>query len=588
MLNGDDDPRIEKNRKITAKLVSEFVSKWRQRLDYLRDPAALKEALDDLEALHRRSEPVKEIYYFELRSAQDAINPDLKAKENQAEEFTKDIHNKLQFFWLNVSKIPESDQPKFLKATGLQPYVHWLERAFAAAKYQLSEPEEKILTLTSGAAFGKWVNMTRSFLAKADREVLTESGKREVQTFEQLSSLISSRQKNVRDGAAMEINDILTEFVEVAENEMNAILDHKKITDQLRGYPRPDSARHLEDDIDTSVVDALIESVTSENEIARRYYQLKAQLLGVPKLAYHERNIEYGNVDKEYAFPKAAQLVYEVFNDLDDEFGRIFAQFLKNGQIDVFPYKGKQGGAFCAGQWNLIIPNYILLNHTNKLRDVATLAHEMGHGINNELMKAKQNALNCGIPMVTAEVASTFMEDFVLERLLREADDEERLALQMGQLGDIVSTIFRQASFYRFEQRLHESFRSEGYLSKEAIGKLFRAEMEAYMGPAVEQSEGSENWWLFIPHFRSFFYVYSYASGLLISKAMQAKVRQDKAFVSKVKEFLSVGLSKPPKDAFMDLGIDISDKSFWGQGLNEVRTLLDDTEKLAKKLGKHL
>lgn len=586
LLNGDDDPAILKNRELTIKLVDEFASKWRDRTDHLKDPKALKEALDDFEALERHGEPVYEVYYFGLRSSQDAIDPDLKAKEGQADEFSREIHNKLQFFWLNISKIPVDKQADFLNDPGLAVYRHALERTFASAKYRLTEAEEKILMLMGNVSFGKWVQMTSSFLAKEEREVTGEDGKRAPQTFEQLSSLISSQQKPVRDEAAAALNDILYKFVEVAENEFNAILENKKITDQLRGYERPDKERHIGDDVDTEVVDAMIKAVTDGSQVAQRYYQLKAKLMGQDKLAYHERNVEYGAVEKEYDFPDASQLVHEVFTDLDPEFGEIFARFLENGQIDVYPYKGKRGGAFCAGQWSLAIPTYIMLNHTNKLRDVATLAHELGHGINNELMKPKQNAINCGIPMVTAEVASTFMEDFVLERLMKEADDEQRLSLQMSQLNDMVSTIYRQASFYRFEQRLHQDFRQKGYLSKEEIGKLFQEEMETYMGPAVEQSKGSQNWWLFIPHFRSFFYVYSYASGLLISKAMQSKVRADKGFVSKVKDFLSVGTSKSPKEAFADLGIDITDRQFWVEGLKEVEKLLEDTEKLAKKLGK--
>ncbi|HSX41595.1 MAG TPA: M3 family oligoendopeptidase [Candidatus Saccharimonadales bacterium] len=586
LLKSDDDPNIQKYREVTTKLAEDFAGKWRERKDYLEQPGVLKAALDELEALERRPEPVAELYYFSLRTSQDAISSDLKAKENQSDEFSREINTKLQFFWLNIAKIPADKQADFLNSPDLEPYHHALERTFASAKYRLTEPEEKILTLLDSTSFSKWVAMTSNFLAKEEREVITEAGKKEVQNFEQLHSLISSTQKPVRDEAAVALNDVLYKFAEVAENEFNAILETKKIKDQLRGYERPDKARHVGDDVDSEVIDALVAAITDGNEIPRRYYELKAKLMGQEKLEYHERNVEYGSVEKEYDFESASQLVHGVFTDLDPEFGGIFARFLKNGQIDAFPYKGKRGGAFCAGQWSLAIPTYILLNHTNKLRDVATLAHELGHGINNELMKAKQNAINCGIPMVTAEVASTFMEDFVLERLLGEASDEERLALQMSQLNDMVSTIYRQISFYRFEQRLHADFRDKGYLSKDDIGHLFKAEMEAYMGPAVEQSEGSGNWWLFVPHFRSFFYVYSYASGLLISKSMQAKVRQDKRFVAKVKEFLSVGTSKSPKAAFADLGIDISDKQFWVQGLKEIERLLNDTEKLAKKLGK--
>jgi oligoendopeptidase F len=214
------------------------------------------------------------------------------------------------------------------------------------------------------------------------------------------------------------------------------------------------------------------------------------------------------------------------------------------------------------------------------------MAHESGHGINNEMMRKKQHALYFETPLSTAEVASTFMEDFVLERLMEEASDELRLSLMLTKLNDDISTIFRQIALYRFEQELHAKYREKGYISKEVIGELFQKHMSAYMGDAVEQSNGSENWWVYWSHIRSFFYVYSYASGLLISKAMQAAVRKDKVFIEKVKEFLSAGSSDSPKNIFSKMGIDITDESFWKNGLDEISRLLEETKILAKKLHK--
>jgi oligoendopeptidase F len=220
------------------------------------------------------------------------------------------------------------------------------------------------------------------------------------------------------------------------------------------------------------------------------------------------------------------------------------------------------------------------------LQDVLTLAHEMGHGINNELMRQRQNALNFGTPLSTAEVASTFMEDFVLEELLRGVDEETQLSIMMMKLNDDISSIFRQVAAYQFEQELHNTHRQKNYLDQTEIGQIFEKHMASYMGDAVEQSPGSQNWWVYWSHIRNFFYVYSYASGLLISKSLQAKVRQDHAFIMLVKEFLSAGLSAAPRHIFQQLDIDVSQNSFWELGLDQIQTLLDQTESLAKKLGK--
>ena len=165
---------------------------------------------------------------------------------------------------------------------------------------------------------------------------------------------------------------------------------------------------------------------------------------------------------------------------------------------------------------------------------------------------------------------------------MNESDDELKLALMVMKLGDDVNTIFRQIACYNFESELHKEQRERGFLSKEDIGKIFQKHMSAYMGDAVEKSEGSENWWVYWSHIRRFFYVSTYASGLLISKSMQNKVKKDRSFIIKVKEFLSAGEADSPKNIFLKMGINIEDENFWEEGIKELRTLLEETEKLAK------
>lgn len=396
---------------------------------------------------------------------------------------------------------------------------------------------------------------------------------------------MSDKNKKVRDSSASAFNKILAKNLDIAEAEMNAVLDDKKSDDELRKYKRPDEARHLGDDMDSSSVDAMLEVVSKRFDISARYYKLKAKLLGLSKLEYHERNVPYGNLDKKYSYEDSLKLVHKTLSAIDKNFGEIIEGFINQGRADVFPAKGKRDGAFCV-HWKIEHPTYLLFNHTDKLNDVLTLAHEFGHGINNELMRNKQNSLNFETPLSTAEVASTFMEDFVLDELMKEANEELRLALMVMKLNSDISTIFRQVACYRFEQELHEGFRDKGYLSKEDIGKIFQKWMSAYMGPGVEQSSGAENWWIYWSHIRSFFYVYSYASGLLISKSLQHSVKKNKKFVEKVNEFLSAGTSDSPRNIFLKTGIDIHDKNFWESGIAEIESLLNETEKLAKKLGK--
>ncbi len=588
-----DDPDFQNYLKAVEEAYRTFIGKWKPRKDYLENPEILKEALDECELLAGEfSGGGKAGYYYSLKNQQDKNDIETKAKLEKISDKLVKLGNEIQFFHLNISKIPKIFQSKFIEHPKLRSYRNYLKNSFREAEHLLSDDEEKIMNIKSITSQEKWVSMVERLFSKEIRKIKARrDGKEkkeneEDKNFWELLSLMSDTDKKTRDRAAELINEIISKNIVIAEEELNAILTDKKNNDELRKFLRPDEARHLGDDIEAEVVDSLIKTVTNNFDISKKFYELKARLFKVKKLGYHERNVPYGNIDKSYSYDESVNLIQEVFNDLDGEFGEIFGNFTTNGYLDVYPRKGKAGGAFCI-HFGKNLPTYIMLNHTNRLQDVLTIAHETGHGINNELMRAKQNAINFGAPASTAEVASTFMEDFVLEKLLKETKDEElKLAIMMLKLNEDISSIFRQAACYNFERELHEGHREKGYLSKEEIGEIFRKHMGAYMGDAVEQSEGSENWWAYWSHIRRFFYVYSYAGGLLISKSLQNAVKKDKLFISKVKEFLSAGTSDSPKNIFLKMGINIADEKFWLNGINEVRHLLEETEKLARRLGK--
>ena len=586
LFKDDNDSQIEKKKKIVERKSHEFINKWKSRKDYFKKPIVLKQALDEYENWQKNyGTGGDEGYYFWLRTMQDQNDSELKAKFNKIMDFSNKIQTDVEFFTLSIAKIPLKSQKKFLEYKPLENYKHFIEKLFAEARYLLSEAEEKILTLQFTTSHLNWVKMTSGFLAKEERRVFLEDGKEGIKNFSEILTLSSDKNKAVRDSAANALNEILEKHSDVAEAEMNSVLANKKINDELRKMPRPDLGRHISDDIDSKTVDTLVNSVSNRFDISKRYYKLKARLMGLKKLKYHERNVEYGNIDKKYSYNESVNLIYKVLKKLDKRFLNISENFIKNNQIDVYPKKGKTSGAFCS--YNLICqPTYILLNHTDKLRDVLTMAHEFGHGINNELMKEKQNALNFKTSLSTAEVASTFMEDFILQEITKQTDDELKLAIMIMRLNDDISTIFRQIACYRFEQELHNNFRKKGYLSKKEIGKLFQKHMSSYMGNFVEQSPGSENWWVLWSHIRNFFYNYSYASGLLISKSLQNSVKNNPKFIDRVKDFLSAGSSDSPKNIFKKLGINITDKTFWDKGINEIENLLREATRLAEKLGK--
>jgi oligoendopeptidase F len=584
LFESDSDPKIQENLQECLAEVKQFSSQWAGTEDYLKDTTILKTALDQFTSYQEKYGSLPASYYLSLRLDQEQNNTELRAKNSKIEDVLKEINDTEKFFTLKLSKTSKEFQKECLESELLKEYKHFLFKLFNEGQYTLTAEAEKALSYQSDVAYSNWVSMTDKFLNGEEVEI-SDKGEAKKVSFNQLFSFASDKDKNTRDSAAAQLNSVLNKYGDVAETEINSVLGYRKNIDTLRGFTRPDQARHLGDDVPSEVVDALIEGVSSNFNLSNNYYEFKAKLMGLEKLAYHERNIPYGQLDKKYEWQDSVELVRSVFAKLDPEFLDIFNKMIENGQFDVYPRAGKSGGAFCT-QGSKTNPVYVLLNHTDKLNDVLTLAHEMGHAIHHHMFNKNQTYLNREGSMFTAEVASTFMEDFVLEKILESADDELRLAITMNKLNDDVSTIFRQTACYKFETDLHAEFREKGYLSKEEIGVIFRKNMSAYMGEFVSQDEGSQNWWIYWSHIRSYFYVYSYASGLLISKAMQKNYKENAEYILKIKEFMSAGSSKAPVELFSNLGIDVKNSKFWSESVQSTGKLLEEAKLLAKKLGK--
>jgi oligoendopeptidase F len=584
LQNGKED--FVALREEIRKMTNEFVAKYRTDKEFLTDPQALKDALDSYELYCRTyANGGNEKYYYEQRDAIDQTDLIIKGKEKRADDFAVKNDNELAFFELELAKIPLEKQHEFTTSPLLTQYKHYLERLFAEAKFMRGEKEERIMSLQEDTSYGDWIDMTERFLGKEERNVLTTSGKRKKMAFTQIQNTLDDKDKLVRDDAAKKLDEILAKHVDTAEAEMNAILQYKKVTDEIRGFSYPQESRMIDDDMSFEDVTNMVESVTTHFDISARYYELKARLFKEKQLAYPERDIEYGEERKTYTTDEAFSLVHEALTKLHPQFGEIMDKFIREGSYDVYPKKGKYSGSFCT-EGLVSQPTYILLNFTGRLDDVFAIAHETGHGINFELMREHQNALTVGTSLGTAEVASLFMEDFVLQKLLDGANDSLRLTLQMQKLNEDVAAIFRQIALYNFESEIHPLFASKGFITKEEFGELFKKHMKAYLGEYVDMTPGTQNWWVPWSHIRDYFYVYSYANGLLIAKALQSRVKQDPSFATNIIEFLSTGQSLSPDETFKKMGIDISEKQFWESGIAEVENLLTDTWKLAEKLSK--
>lgn len=573
-----NDRNIEKDIQRSKDEVKLFVEKWRKNNQYLNNPQVLSVALKEYESLMQDpgicTKPSYFIFLLRSLNQQDSI---LKAKENLLHSVCLELENSIQFFTINISKIEKEKQDIFLQSPELKEYKHFLKTSFDSAKYVLSDTEEKIFNLKSKTSYSNWVDMTSQLLSKQTLHIFDECGKKKDISYNEVSKYLDSRDKKVRDNVAKEFYKINEKYSEIAEFEINSILENKKISDDYRGIKRSDTLRLLSDDMQPEVVDTLRNTVNNNFDIPKRFYELKAKLLNQKSLSYYERNVDIGEVQKEYSFEDSISLVKKTFDTLDHEFKNILEEYINNGIYDVYPVKSKQGGAFCVSVGSEY-PTYILLNHNNRLQDVLTIAHESGHGIHTEYSNT-QNPLNQGYSTACAEVASTFFEEFVLDTISSQLSKKEKDILLFKSLEEDISTIFRQVACYNFELELSKQFRKKGYLSIKEISEIFVLEMTKYLGTTVLKDAHMELGWIYWSHIRSFFYTYSYASGQLISKYLQNIVREDKENIRYIKDFFKAGDSKSPKDIFLDMGVDISQKEFWEKGLESIEKKLSYLEK---------
>ncbi len=276
-------------------------------------------------------------------------------------------------------------------------------------------------------------------------------------------------------------------------------------------------------------------------------------------------------------------MVYEALGAANPKFAEMFADFVATGHMDFLPRKGKRGGAFCSG--GMGVPTQIMLNHADDMNSIFTMAHEMGHAIHTELSK-KQGVLYEDYTISIAEVASTFFENIMFDYLYEKSDDKERIAMLLEKTQDNIFTIHSQIAYFNFEVKMHEEMKKKGMLSSTELAKMFLECRKSYLGSAFEYQENDGYPYVAIPHFRSFFYVYSYAYGQLIANALYAEYKKNPAFLEKVEYFLSAGGSKKPDDIFKDIGIDATKPDFFEKGLEEILGKIKEAERLVGKADK--
>src|SRR3990172_7032254 len=569
------DLKIEKDLKSIEKMCLFFDRSYQNKTDYLKTEKVLAKALLRYEKLSAVLSGAKPIIYFHYVTALNSSDHFAEAALNRMSLRLTDSTNKLLFFDLKIGKIDKKTQTKFLKSKILLPYRYFLKRIFEISKYNWTEPEEKILNLKNLPARQLWSQGADKLL---NTKTVRFQGK-EIPMAEAMS-MVSSLPTKSRRHLHSEIVRTFKSISHFAESEINALYIDKKINDSLRGFKEPYEGTILGYENDLPTVLNLVESVTKNFKISQRFYKLKAKLLKVPYLTYADRAASVGSIKTKFTFEDCVVLLRKAFGKLGDQYLEVLDRMLSNGQIDVYPKKGKDSGAFCSSSINN--PTMVFLNHISNFNSVKTFGPEMGHAIHAEFSK-KQRPFYDNHTISVAEVASILFENFVFEEIFEKLSPKEKIIALHNRINDEINTVFRQIACFNWELEMHKEIRAKGSITKEEIAKLHNKHMESYIGKIIKMKEEDGYFFVTWSHIRRHFYVYSYAYGNLISSAIYARVRANPNYMKEVEKFLSAGGSKSPSDIFLDMGIDTTKPEFFTEGLKNIEKDIKKLEQLTKK-----
>ena len=507
--------------------------------------------------------------YIYLQFATDTTKGNLLSKY---ETIATEIEEKLLFFEIEFTKLSPAKQLQFIEHAGINRL--YLETLKKEANHRLSENEEKILMkkdLTSSSAFSRLFDETISQTKFYwDGKFVSE---------EEILSKLHSSDREIRKRGAVALTNGLKDKQNLFSFIYNQIKKDWKIECELRHYETAEEPRHISNKASQKSVDALINATNANTDIVEEYYNIKKELLEYDKLYDYDRYAPLKGIDKEIPFEEAKEMVLNCFKNFSNTFYEIAVKAFDEKWIDVYPKEGKRGGAFSHGATPKAHP-YVMLNYTNQIRDVFTLAHELGHAIHQYLAR-DVGYLNQHTPLTTAETASIFAEMLLFEDMKKKLNKEELVSLYAGKLEDMFATLFRQIVFTNFERKVH----AKDELSEEEFNVIWQEENKKMFGNSVILTDNYKIWWSYIPHFiHSPFYCYSYSYAQLLVVSLYNLYKNGfEDFENKYIEFLKSGGSIEPKIQIQKFGKDIDSEEFWLEGINTIRDMLEEFKSLKDK-----
>ena len=572
LYEGPGDPRRETDRQWCRDEADGLADAYRGKIAHLSAP----ELLEAIQRFERFEEMVRHLTtYAQLYFSTRTEDPKAGALWQEAVQLESEIHRDTLFFELEWKQMDEQKAEELMDDPVLENYGHFLRVIRRYRPYTLSEPEEKVLAETSPMRATAWSTLFDKVVTHL------RFGKQQRTQSEVLSELYHA-DRDVRKQAALDVTQGLETVLHIQSHTFNTILQERAVSDRMRGYPHWLSARNLSNEAEDGMVEALVAAVTSRYDIVQRYYRLKRSLLGYEEICDYDRYAPIpGLGDSDYSWSEAREMVLGAYKEFSPLMADIAREFFDEKWIHAPVLPGKRGGAFAHPATPDLHP-FILLNFTGKLRDVTTLAHELGHGIHQYLAR-QQGLFNGQTPLTMAETASVFGELLVFRKLLARLEKpENRLALICSRLEDDFATIFRQVAMNRFEDMAHNERRSKGELAPQRLSEIWMQTQKNMFGDSVTLLDQYSIWWSYIPHFvHAPGYVYAYAFGNLLVLALAGMYDENpESFVPRYLELLSSGGNAGPEELLEPFGVNLNDPDFWSRGLGMLEDFLKEAEAL--------
>jgi len=576
-----DCEALEKDHQKLIQLSENFAHQYKGKLPGLSARqmlAAIKE-YEEMEEIMGRI-----MSYAGLLHAGNVTDSAISKFYQSSQERLTAINSILLFFTLEINRLEDhkieewcEDSPEFGR------YRPWLITIRQYRPHQLDEALEEILLDKSVTGRSAWIRLFDETMAGLKFSYTNpETGAVESLGTEQALDLMSDANGDKRKAAAQCLSHTFGENIRLFSHITNTLAKDKQVEDRWRKYEDCTTSRHLSNQLEAPVVEALVSAVKAAYpKLSHRYYRLKAKWFGSDTLSWWDRNAPLPDADdKLYSWEEAQKVVHRAYEEFSPEMAAIGQRFFDNDWIDVGVREGKSPGAFAHPTVPSAHP-YLLLNYMGKSRDVMTLAHELGHGI-HQVLAAPQGQLLCDTPLTLAETASVFGEMLTFRSLLSgEKDLNKRRLMIASKVEDMLNTVVRQVAFYDFEVRVHTA-RAQGELSPEELGQIWMDVQGESLGDAISFDKDYQNFWCYIPHFiHSPFYVYAYAFGDCLVNSLYATYQnKPEGFQEKYFHMLRAGGSLRHKELLKPFGLDASDPDFWSAGLNMISDFIDQLEEM--------